>query len=154
MADSPDLSLIGRCGMYCGACAVYLAGREGGELRRKMAKKLGIPEEKVGCEGCGRLLSTRNIKICDILRCLESSGRSFCFECESYHQENCEHFEKIFSSHIEKDGLNLRVNLKKLENSTPERWLEENSRKWVCQSCGSRVTIGATKCHRCEKPFS
>lgn len=153
MATSLELSLVGRCGMYCGACAVYLAGKEGGELRREMAKKLGIPEEKVGCEGCGSLLSTRNIRVCDILRCLESSNRNFCYECEEYRQQSCEHFEGIFRNHIDKDGLNLRESLSKLEGSTPERWLEENSRKWICRSCGSRIYIGSTNCHRCGGPF-
>jgi len=153
MLVSSDLALIGRCGMYCGACAVYLAGKEGGELRSDMAKKLGIPEEKVGCVGCGNLLSTKGIKICEVLRCLETSGKNFCFECDKFHMGNCEHIEKIFKNQLEKNGLNLRENLLELESSTPEEWLEEKSRKWLCKSCGSRIAIGTTNCNRCGKPL-
>lgn len=146
-------SLIGRCGMYCGACSVYLACSEGGELRKSVAKSLSVPEDKINCKGCGELSVRQEQKICDILRCLEKREFDFCFECEEYHAEQCEYFDKMFSCHLEENGLDLRQSLRRLEELSEEGWLDFNAKKWICRSCGAPIFIGATRCYRCGNPL-
>lgn len=146
-------SLVGRCGIYCGACSIFLATTEGGDLKKAVSKSLGIPEDKIACQGCGELLARRSLRVCEILRCLESKEQQYCYECDQYHADDCERFEKIYRSHLERDGFDLRQSLQRLESTTVEKWLEENAKKWICQSCGAQIYLGLSRCHRCGNPL-
>jgi len=146
-------ALVGRCGMYCGACSIYLATIENGELKKEVAMKLGIPEEEVECRGCGSLTERKDIEICDIICCLDTRNSKYCYECERFHAEDCEDFYKIFKSHLEKEGFNLRMSLQRLESIPMERWLAENSTRWICKSCGTPIFLGSSSCRKCGKPL-
>lgn len=43
-------NLVGRCGHYCGACTIYRAYKDGGELYKKLREK--YPDGDIFCEGC------------------------------------------------------------------------------------------------------
>ena len=51
-----DKSLAGKCGLYCGACSIYRAERDGVEYRMKLAEHFRTDPQKVQCNGCGELL--------------------------------------------------------------------------------------------------
>lgn len=60
--------LIGRCGIYCGACALYINGK---------------------CDGC---LDPHTVE-CPIYKCVQSKGVNYCgecpeFPCERHYQAN------------------------------------------------------------------
>ncbi|MCK4247085.1 MAG: DUF3795 domain-containing protein, partial [Methanomicrobia archaeon] len=45
-------NLVGRCGLYCGACIIYRAYKDSEELRRIIAKDNNCKPEEIRCEGC------------------------------------------------------------------------------------------------------
>ena len=59
MPDQEQQNLAAPCGLYCGACLIYVAGRRGDserleQIAKGMAQYLGRPVEveDLACEGC------------------------------------------------------------------------------------------------------
>jgi len=104
--------LVGRCGLYCGACGIYRAYKDDGELLKNILRCFKCPPEKVRCEGCMALTSQCWGNDCGIVQCLKIKGLDFCYECREYESMSCEKFEKLAKSYLS-SGVNL--SLKELE---------------------------------------
>jgi len=74
-------NLVGRCGLYCGACVIYRAHKDSKQLQRKIAEQEKCKPEQIRCEGC-QTASTNGWdekgeewgKNCKIFKCLEAKG--------------------------------------------------------------------------------
>ena len=145
-------NLVGRCGLYCGACIIYRAHKDSVKLRESVARDYGRSREDVRCEGCqtvaldGWDMDQEWGRNCLIVRCLNGRGLDFCYQCDVYTE--CEKFRGISDSCL-KHSEDLRENLKKIEAGKVEEWLEEDDEKWRCQSCGKPITMHLTECHWC-----
>ena len=75
------------CGIPCFHCPVHLASTNP-DIRKAVAKQLGVPEEKASCEGCrpagGHCKVLRSEEACRIHQCAEQRGVAFCFECDDF----------------------------------------------------------------------
>jgi len=83
---------------------------------------------------------------CRIVKCLDTKGLVFCYECDDY--KTCERFNKLFLDHLQY-GENLRENLDKIRAGRAEEWLEEQDKKWRCPNCNKPVSMYLTECHWC-----
>ena len=145
-------NLVGRCGLYCGACKIYRAYKDSEQLRRIIAEENNCKPEEVRCEGC-QTVSTNGWNVekiwgrnCEIVKCLDTKGLDFCYECDEY--PDCKKFRQLADDCL-KQGENLMENLSKIKAGKVEEWLEEEDKKWRCQKCGKPVTWDLTKCHWC-----
>jgi len=145
--------LVGRCGLYCGACIIYRAYKDSAELQQRIAELEGRKPEDIRCEGCQKALSEGwNVedqpwgKNCKIVQCLEARGLRFCYECDSY--PKCDRFLEIANS-CQKKGENLIENLSRIQSGQVEEWLEEEARRWKCKECGKPITMHLEECHWC-----
>lgn len=147
-----DKNLIGRCGLYCGACSIYRAYKDSNKLQETLARKHSCSPEDVRCEGCQTVSKKgwsgeenwgRN---CEIIKCLDARGLDFCYECDNY--EQCEKFGELFDSHLQY-GENLRENLNKIKAGKAEQWLTEEDKKWRCRNCKKPISIYLKECHWC-----
>jgi len=136
-------NLVGRCGLYCGACIVYRAGKDSEELQRRVAERQKCKPEEIRCEGCQTVLANgwdvkgeEWGKNCKTVKCLETKGLNFCYECAEY--PDCEKF-----------GENLMENLDAIKADKVEEWLREEEEKWRCQKCGKPIAMHLTECHWC-----
>jgi len=144
-------NLVGRCGLYCGACIIYRAYKDSEHLRRIIAEREGCKPEEIQCEGCQTVLDDgwndkEWGKNCKIVMCLEAKKLNFCYECDTYPE--CERFSRIADSCL-KHGEDLTTNLNKIKTGKVEEWLKEEDRKWRCQQCGKPVSMHLTECHWC-----
>lgn len=146
-------NLVGRCGLYCGSCIIYRAYKDSGEFRRRIAERENCKPEEIRCEGCQTVLTNGwNIereewgRNCKIVKCLESRGLDFCYECNIYPQ--CGKFREISESCL-KHGEDLTENLNRIKAGKVEEWLEEEDKKWRCRKCGKPITMHLTECHWC-----
>ncbi|MBS7619361.1 DUF3795 domain-containing protein [Candidatus Bathyarchaeota archaeon] len=146
-----NLSLVGRCGLYCGTCGVYRGYRDGGELLEQLAEKWNIPKEKFRCEGCGSLTQKCWGFGCEIVKCLNYKGYQLCHECEAFDDKRCDRYESIAERYL-KRGEDIRKSLMRIKNGETLQWLDEQDRLWRCPSCGSPISIHAEKCYRCGVP--
>ncbi|UCE29007.1 MAG: DUF3795 domain-containing protein [Candidatus Bathyarchaeota archaeon] len=151
-----DKNLVGRCGLYCGACGIYRAYRDGGEFRRRLAEFFKCPPEKVRCEGCQVLTPECWGIDCKIVKCLNVKGLRFCYECADYESHTCKRFEKFSGEYLKEDDVDLRANLERIKTGEVDEWLEESERKFRCSHCGKPLPTNSfrKKCYHCGKELA
>jgi len=149
-------SLVGRCGLYCGACGIYRAYKDDGEYLERLARHFNCPPEKVRCEGCMALTSECWGYDCRIVQCLRDKGLELCYQCGQYESGDCEKFEKLAKPYLEEDGVDLRANLGRIRRGEVEEWLRESEEKYKCPACGKPLSVGAIrkKCYHCGTDLS
>jgi len=111
--------LTAPCGLDCWNCAVYQAA-DNPELKARIAKNLGVPEEKVKCRGCrdeeGTIGLLGMTEPCKVFRCIKAKGLEICSECDDFPCDNLQpyadqaatrpHNTKVFNlALIKKMGL-------------------------------------------------
>jgi hypothetical protein len=88
MVSDEDRALIAPCGIYCGACPLYLA-RTDESLRRRIGETRGIAGEDVDtCEGCRPmrgLVTVMENAVCETYACaVDGRGVEFCHQCQDF----------------------------------------------------------------------
>jgi len=146
-------NLVGRCGLYCGACSIYRAYKNDREYRNRLAERFKCPPEKVRCEGCQTLTPECWENECEIVQCTSAKGFSFCYECPQFDGKLCEKFERLAEGYLE-DNVDLRANLARIKSGQVEAWLKESRERFKCPHCGKPLPTGSTKCYRCGKEFA
>jgi hypothetical protein len=147
-----DRTLVGRCGLYCGACEIYRASRDGGPLRGRIARHFGIKPEQVRCEGCRGLTPDSWGYDCRIVQCLSAKGLDSCYRCGEYAAGGCEEYEEL-AQRYSRRGVDLRANLAAIATERVEEWLGEQEERWRCPSCGGPISCHEDRCHHCGAPL-
>jgi Protein of unknown function (DUF3795) len=150
MSDSKQNELVGRCGLYCGACVIYRAERDDPEMRKRFAERRNCPPEKVHCRGCGAVTPDCWGYDCKFALCLNEKGYRYCFECPHYDLAACEQFEEFAREYLD-DGVDLRANLTMIKKKKTAEWLKLSEKRFRCPHCRKPVVAGASKCHHCRK---
>ena len=145
-----NYELIGKCGLYCGACTIYIAQRDNVSFRNKLASNFNCLPEQVKCNGCGSLSSECWGNGCDIVKCINTKGYKFCYECDEYFNNSCKKFDSLANRYFENSNVDLRSNLKMIEAGEIETWLEKSKSRFTCNSCKNPIVSGAKKCHHCN----
>jgi len=150
-----DSRLVGRCGLYCGACGIYRAYKDGGEFLEKLAKELNCSPQQVRCEGCQALTTSCWGTKCKIVVCTESRKLRFCHECGEYDRNSCEKFGKL-AERYSRIGVDLRANLAKIKMGKVAEWLRESEEKHRCPSCKLPIPVYGLegRCHHCGAGLS
>ena len=149
-------NLVGRCGLYCGICEIYRAYKDSKELQEKLAKKHNCSREEVRCEGCQaiRVYGWNHEKEwgknCKILKCLNAKKLNFCYECTEY--DICDKFNQFANIYLG-IGIDLKENLKMIQEGENDEWLLKQSKKWRCPKCDNPVIVSYDfkSCHWCGK---
>lgn len=146
---------MGRCGLYCGACTIYRAYKDGGTYLQGRAQRFKCAPEKVQCEGCMALAPDSWGYTCKIVQCLRNKGLEFCYQCGEYVENSCEKFGKLAEAYLE-DGVDLKANLDRIKNGQTEEWLLESEARFKCPKCGKPLSVGAivTSCYHCGTDLS
>jgi len=148
-------NLVGRCGLYCGACGIYRAYKDDGEYLKRIADHFKCHPDKVKCEGCRSLMPDSWGYDCKIVQCLRAKDLEFCYQCDQYAKGSCEKFGKLAEGYAE-DGVDLRANLERIRDGEAERWLRESEKRFKCPECGTPLSVDAIKrkCYRCGADLS
>lgn len=143
-----DTALAGRCGIYCGACGVYRAHRDGGEYLEHVMESWCIPREKMRCNGCGALTPECWGTGCETVKCLDGRGYRYCYECAAFDDRSCERYEEIARKYLGR-GEDIRAALLDIKSSRTREWLEEQERRWRYPYCGEPVSWFGDRCFKC-----
>ncbi|MCK4445248.1 MAG: DUF3795 domain-containing protein [Thermoplasmata archaeon] len=141
-----DLALIGRCGLFCGACGIYRAYRDGGKLLDKVVKSFDCSPQLVRCEGCQDLTEDCWGNECKVVKCLRKNRLEFCHECDDL--EKCKIFSDL-SQEYKEIGVDLILNMDRIKRGEAVMWLEKEDKKWRCGSCGKPISYHMEECHQC-----
>jgi len=148
-----ETDLVGRCGLYCGACNIYRAYKDDGEHLNKLAEHFRCPPEKVRCEGCEALTVDCWGNDCKIVQCLNVKGFNFCYECPQFDDKSCEKYEDLAERYLE-DNVDVRANMTRIKSGEVAAWLRESRERFRCPHCGNALPEGSQKCYHCGKGFA
>jgi hypothetical protein len=152
-------NFIAPCGLYCGVCAIHMAGRDN---NTKFQERL-VNLYKGGIDGKGTLPNSQNLTIadikcggclsddtfmhcqqCAIRDCVKEKGYTGCQQCADF---PCQHIE-TFPMTVGKKVI-LRAVPHWREVGT-EQWVLDEDARYFCPQCGNRVFRGAVKCNQCK----
>ena len=140
--------LIGRCGLYCGACPIYLGARGDDDARKYVLEVWELPEDAIACNGCHAATPESGDSKCELVPCMDGKGHEYCSECAEYAEGSCDKFAKS-EALCKSIGIDLRSDLERLQAVGGEAWLAEQEGRWSCPQCGSRHFWQAQICSGC-----
>jgi len=127
-----DKSMIAPCGMNCGTCIAYLR-----------------PKNK--CVGC-RIQSLDKSKTrmrCIVKNCqyLSETASKYCGECQHF---PCKRIKQLDNRYQTKYRTSFIENLRIIQEKGIDSFLEFESKRRTCPSCGSVISVHRDKCLVCE----
>jgi hypothetical protein len=136
-----EKNLVGRCGLYCGACTTYRAYKDDGDFQKLVATYFKCPPEKVRCEGCQALTPDCWGKDCKIVQCTRAKGFSFCYECTQFEDKSCEKYSELAQRYLE-DNVDARANLAKTKSGQVAELIAESKERFKCPNCRKPLPEG------------
>lgn len=131
------------CGLYCGACEVYLANQDG--TIEEKAKEWGMDPGDLQCHGCKSDVVSVYCRRCKIKSCAEAKHVGYCFECDAFPCSSLIEFSNDEHSHHSIALHNLGV----MRKSGVEAWVAEQKTRWSCPQCGERFSWYDERCGQC-----
>ena len=146
--------LVASCGLYCGACPMYLATQENDEQRlESIQKQFGsgmskMPREDLLCDGClggGRLATF--CRKCAIRESAASKTKTLrCSECAEFACSRITDFNNDGMLH----HAEVLDNLRQLQAIGIENWTKHEEDRWRCPKCGAKVSWYDPECPKCK----
>ena len=145
------------CGLYCGACVIYRARRDGNTERLEQLVEVmkaiePVSLEDLQCDGClagGRL--TPYCQKCLIRVCPEEKpGVVRCSDCPDFPCSRITAFNDDGMRH----HAEVLDNLCRIRDEGVSAWLEAEEKRWLCPQCQRPGEWYARNCFHCgtEQP--
>lgn len=133
-------SLLGYCGLYCGACPNY---QKTDTIKPVDFKKENFYEP---CEGCNSIIKTEWCSKCDIAECNKNRNIRVCYDCKEFPCEKMKKFMNDEKYPYHKEVPEKMMMLKKIKL---ERWLEAQEKRYKCNNCGNIYNFFQKTCSKC-----
>jgi hypothetical protein len=146
-------SLVAVCGLYCGACPMYLATQSNDEqqlltlLKRFSSGQLKLGMEDILCDGClgnGRVASF--CRSCAIREC--PTNKPDVTRCS-----DCSDFECPRITDFNNDGMlhhaEVLDNLRSIRKLGIGKWAKYEQERWSCPQCSQTVSWYDSQCSAC-----
>jgi len=139
-----DCALVGRCGLYCGACVIYRAYRdEDRETQERIAERAKCRPEQVRCNGCSATTEDCWGHGCKLAVCSRERELSSCDACEEI--KECDKWQELNERYAGHPGENI-ARWAEVGFST---WLKEQEEQWSCPSCCGPIAYYWKACRHC-----
>lgn len=147
------------CGLYCGVCAIHIAGRD---HNRKFQERLvslyrgGVPgkgtlpnsenlvADDIHCRGCLSDDLFMHCKQCKIRDCTQAKGYAGCHECVEFPCGLIENFSMVVGKKVILRAVPYR------REAGTEKWVLDEESRYICPECGNVLFRGVTRCNRCK----
>jgi len=134
---------IAYCGLYCGACKIFIATAE--NALDDIVKQSKIPLEYLSCDGC----RSGKINLC----CMNCGIRRCCIMKKIYSCNECEEFPCSVLIAFDTDEYphhhGVIESLKRLSELGAVQWLEMQHKRWNCKSCHTPFHWYEKNCEKC-----
>jgi hypothetical protein len=145
--------LVAPCGLYCGACPMYLATQENSQQRLNAfaqqfsARKVQLKLEEVLCDGCiggGRVASF--CRGCAMRSCAASkSNVTRCSDCADVPCAKVTNFNNDGMQHHSE----VLENLRHLREMGISSWTKYEEDRWRCPQCRGNLSWYDKTCPKC-----
>ncbi len=145
--------LAAPCGLYCGACSIYVAGKRGDAefletAATGLADYLGHPVEpkELACEGCLSDVLAVHCRECQLRDCALSKKITHCAQCVDFPCPQITEFNNDeFAHHSE-----VIESIRRQQQIGLDAWIEEQQVRWRCAVCGHVSGWYAVQCYNCD----
>ena len=132
------------CGLYCGACALFIATAEDAERLGQLAARLRLSVEEARCYGCRSERRSAFCRSCGIAACAAERGVEFCSFCTAYPCEELRKFQAERPHRIE-----LWDDLERIRTDGCEAWLRRIRAHHTCPRCRTINSAYDLTCRKC-----
>lgn len=145
--------LVAPCGLYCGACPMYLATQENSEKRLESlmqqfsAGKMQMKMADILCDGCigGRRVATFCSR-CAMRSCAESKPNvTRCSDCPDFPCSKITNFNNDGMTHHSE----VLENLRHLREMGIGKWTQYEEDRWRCPQCKEKLSWYDKACQKC-----
>lgn len=131
------------CGLFCGACDVFLANREG--QVDAAAKAWGMSPDQLVCHGCSSSVHAIYCLDCEIKACASGKNIKHCADCAeapcerilAFRNDRHAHHSVILANQQQWRALGRSV------------WLKTQALRWQCPDCGASFAWYDRRCKDC-----
>jgi hypothetical protein len=134
------------CGLYCGACPVYLQQYDGW-LVEAIAKYFKCEPTDLRCRGCRSDMVSVSCRDCNRRGCAQSRGLDSCSACP---EMPCDRMRQCRLPHMSEAVPNLEA----LRDRGSGLWLSGQADRWTCPSCGRTGSWYEQVCLQCGTALS
>jgi hypothetical protein len=115
---------------------------------------MGFLRTKNSCPGCrfeGRYKSKSCIA-CRIKNCdeLVNNGFTYCYECSKFPCAWMKHLDNRYRKNY---AFSMIENLLYLKEKGPEKFIQNERKRWTCTECGGIISVHRGYCTGCGKVF-
>jgi len=149
--------LMAPCGLYCGACGVYIATRDKNEkFQMVMGNLYGTKPEETVCLGCMQPDPSPTIygycKSCSIRNCVKSRGFYSCHQCLDWPCDMIKDFALATGRRVMQNTIPIwREKVVQLgDEKGSVEWARSVCERYHCPSCGKPLFRGAQRCRYCH----
>jgi hypothetical protein len=145
--------LVAPCGLYCGACPMYLASQDDDPKKiDALAQQFGGRGPKMAaadlqCDGCiggGRVASF--CRRCDMRSCAENTKKvERCADCSDFPCSKITRFNNDGMLH----HAEVLENGRKLKEAGIKQWAKREEERWRCPQCQAKIAWYDSKCSKC-----
>lgn len=153
--------LMAPCGLYCGACGVYIATRDKNEkFRSVMGNLYGTKPEETACLGCMQPDPPKRLyafcQNCQIRNCIRDKAFYSCHQCGEWPCDLINNFGLATGVNVMKRTIPIwREKAAELgdEDGSVE-WARSECERYHCPTCGDPLFRGAQRCRNCKEPVA
>ena len=149
--------LMAPCGLYCGTCGIYIAGRDGNEkFRQVMGNLYGTKPEETRCLGCMQKDPPRELyyfcKSCAIRDCVRGKGFYSCHQCTEWPCDHIKNFPLATGRRVMDRAIkSWREKAAQLgDEAGSVEWARSECARYHCPDCGYPLFRGAQRCRNCK----
>ena len=151
---SNEEKLVATCGLYCGACPMFLDMQAGSDRKIKEfmqymgSKQPEIKREDFQCEGClgkGKIISF--CAKCNIRACAEGKKIAHCSECSEFPCARISDFNNNHGKLLHHSEV--LANLRHLKEMGIKDWAKSEEERWRCPQCRNRLSWYDQTCSKC-----
>ncbi len=152
MTGHKQKNLAAPCGLYCGACSMYIAGKRGDSKRLEqmlsgLAQYYGkeLELKDIVCEGCLSEIVAVHCRDCAIRDCAIEKGCIHCAQCSVFPCEKINAFNNDGMSHHGE----VLSNIKRQHDIGIDAWIKEQEKRWRCPNCNCAMDWYSDQCPDC-----
>jgi len=144
MTPGTDLNKLAYCGLYCGACPMYLATAAG--TLEAMAGR-GLAADHLRCLGCRSETVSVSCQNCAVKTCASGQGLVSCADCAEFPCRVLRSFDRD-GAHQHQGVVNA---LQECRAVGPEEWLRTHAARHTCAGCGRKLSFLDQSCPACGR---
>ena len=152
-----DKNLMAPCGLYCGACGVYIATRDKNKkFMEVMGNLYGTKAEDTQCYGCMQPDPPKKLygycAMCAIRNCVREKKYYSCHQCDQWPCRMIDNFGLATGLRVMKRTIpQWRARVAELgDEKGSVEWARAELERYHCPVCGKPLFRGAKRCRACK----